>query len=250
MRRQPRHNSRRGFTLIELLVAVTLLSIVMAAVYSAFSSTILLWKRGDTNVETYQDARTSMGLLVRELQNVVSGSEYLFSGTKDSLTFFAAIPPMEVDDGEYTRLAQVTYRLKQDTKQRAWTLVREEALVEGILPLASKTTGKVDTDALRLGNEHTFDLASKVRGFALTYLWLQPVKADALAPGALKPPPVLVEREENPLGAGLPQGIRVTLTYSDDTAPEGQTSFSELVAFSTTTTALDTNGKPVLEGAK
>lgn len=249
---------QRGFTLIELLVAVTLLSIVMAALYSAFSSTIQMWKRGETNFETYQDARLALSILSRELQNVVAGSEYMFTGTKDSLTFYAAITPMDVDEGEHTRLAQITYRLKQDPAQHMWSLVREESIVEGTLPVVTKDSGDLDSSALKLGKEHLFDLVGKVWDFKLTYLWLRPTKggpatlsasdaAGAAAPGGqggARPASgnstgggmELVEKDDNPRGTGLPAGVRVTLVVDDETKPRGRTTFTDEIVFSTPTT--------------
>ncbi len=51
---QDRARQRRaGFTLVELIVASTLLTIVLAGVYTTFSSSVRVWRSGESNYHTY-----------------------------------------------------------------------------------------------------------------------------------------------------------------------------------------------------
>jgi len=55
-----RCRSNAGFPLAELLVATLLATLVMSGVYFSFNSSIRLWRNGERDLQTYQDARTSM----------------------------------------------------------------------------------------------------------------------------------------------------------------------------------------------
>jgi len=164
-----RRRSQAGFTLAELLVASVLLSIVLGGVYVAFSTGIRLWRHGESTLSAYQDARTSMAILTRELHCVVRGTEHLFEGKDDSFAFYALVPPMDVEDGAETQVMWVQYRLKNNPEGVGETLVREEALVEGPIPLAEPGEDDVDLSRIKLGRKRKFEVASNVLSFDVSY---------------------------------------------------------------------------------
>lgn len=65
-------NSRReGFTLIEVLISLTLLTVVLGAVYSSFFSVHRALDRFDTVSLKYHEARTALDMLRREIESAL-----------------------------------------------------------------------------------------------------------------------------------------------------------------------------------
>lgn len=243
-RTRNRSGASGGFTLAELLVATTIVTVVMTALFTAYSSSIRLWRIGESNLRSYQDARTSLSIMRRELQNIVPGSVHLMQGTSDELEFFAVVPPMDVEEGSAPRTMWIRYRIKKGSAKTGDTLVREERVVESSLPAKAPEDGKIDRTILKLGTEHQFEVAENVDKLNIRYCWLPPKKEmqnvdSSLPPQALK----LIVLDELREGTGLPQGIRVELTLEDKSVSakaKGQkTTFTMLTAFRGPTTEID-----------
>ncbi|MEI6126178.1 MAG: prepilin-type N-terminal cleavage/methylation domain-containing protein [Pseudomonadota bacterium] len=56
-----------GFTLIEILLAITIFSMVVAVMFSAFRVGIGSWEKGERGIEFYQKMRAVSALLHREI---------------------------------------------------------------------------------------------------------------------------------------------------------------------------------------
>lgn len=230
---------------MELIVSTLLISVVLAGVYAAFSTALLSSRTGEAGMRNYQGARIATAMLEQELQCVIAGSGHLFEGDEDELTFYALVPPMDVEEGEFARVMRVRYRLKEDPKSRDKILVREEAIVEGPLPMPEKgEEGDVDSDTLKVKNKETFEIASGIKDFELSYYWVRPKTADMEEDASFgeKPAEFLVQ-EENRKGWGLPQGVRMALTVADPNAAEKEeTVFTTFVVFQGPTTPLLESG--------
>lgn len=228
-----------GFTLVELLVASMLLAIVMTGVYMCFSSTIRLWRLGEANIQTYQDARTALTIMTREFQNIVPGTGYLAEGTNDKFTFFAVAPPLDVDENSEPRVLKIQYRTRKDPNGKGKILLREERVVKSALPSEPPDKGEIDRTIIKLAHEKDFDLAYGVKNFELRYYWVPPKKEvqDATETGPPQPVKFIV-RDEHPEGSGIPQGIRIELTLIDANAESGERTFTTYVVFHGQTTQL------------
>ncbi len=226
-----RTGRRAGFTLAELVVTTTILTLVMTAVYTAFGSTLRAWRRGEANLQSYQDGRTSMSILARELGCILGGSEHLFEGKHNELEFFTVSPPMDIKKGEDARVLWVRYHYNRT----GHTLMRQEAVVEKPLPLQPAEGAELDKTRVKLGKKHSFDLAAKdnVLGLEITYYWVPPVERVADEPPEWVEP---IEMKENRQGWGLPQGLRATLTVRDANSQSGKATFSFRTAFRGPTT--------------
>lgn len=220
---QPSNNG--GFSLAELLVASTMLAVILTAVYTAFSSSVNLWKLGEANTQTYQDARTSLGIFTRELQNMVAGAGHLFTGGPDEFEFFAVTRPMNVEDGSDPCVLKITYRLKSDPDGEGKLLIREERPVESSLPSKPPDEGSIDSTIIELGRESQFEMAQGVKAFKLQYYWVEPQEElDPLSPQAAQPAKFII-RDELEEGEGIPQAIRIELTILDPNAEDGESEF-------------------------
>lgn len=235
-----RRSRAAGFTLVELLVATLLMTLILGAVYTAFNTTTRAWRAGEATMASYQGVRTSVAVMTRELQCLVPGAEHLFEGTSDELTFYAVTRPLNPEEGLGARLLQIRYRLKDDPDRRGYILVREEAPVEDALPLRTEPDEEINTGLIETGLETSFDLAGDIRDMELSYYWLPPPEPtqSALTPAPAAPVQYVI-KEENELGWGLPQGLRIRFRLRDTNAEGGETVFTTFVTFQGPTTVLD-----------
>jgi len=78
---------RSGFTLIEILVALTILAIIIATVYGAFSGTVRIIRSGSLNWNTHQYGRLAIESIRRDLMGALPSQikdEYYFQGIDNS----------------------------------------------------------------------------------------------------------------------------------------------------------------------
>jgi len=229
-----------GFTLAELLVASMLLTIVMTGVYLCFSSTVRLWRLGEANIQTYQDSRTALSIMTRELQNIIPGAAYLAEGSDDEFTFFAVAPPLDVDENADPQVIQIQYRTRQDPNGPGDILLREERLVKSPLPSEPPGEGEIDRTIVKMASEKDFELAYAVEDFKISYYWQPPEDDVHDATDSGPPDPVeFIVRDEHPKGSGVPQGMRIDLTLRDENAESGETTFTTYVVFRCPTTTLE-----------
>lgn len=229
-----RRNGRgqRGFTLAELIVASMLMTIVMTAVYVAFANTIREWRVAESNMQTYQDARTAITIMNRELNCILGGTQYLFQGEDKEFEFITVAPPMDVDEGEGPRVLWVRYHY--DGAGHA--LVRQEALIDGPVPVQPKDMDNFDLGRIKMGRKKSFDIASNVRGLNVTYKWIPPHELHPDEPPKWLDPIVM---EKNELGWGLPQSLEIKITLSDPEDRKNRKAFTTAVAFRGPTTPYD-----------
>ena len=65
-----RAHSRTGFTLLEIILAVTMLALVITAVYGTWNAALKSWKRGTDVAETFQRQRIVMDTLSELAQSM------------------------------------------------------------------------------------------------------------------------------------------------------------------------------------
>lgn len=235
-----------GFTLMELLVSSIMISVVLAGVYTAFGTALITWRAGEAGIRNAQSARIATMVMAQELQSIVRGSEYLIEGENDEITFYAVTRPMNVEEGNFSRIVEIRYRLKNDPKSRNKILVREEGLVDGPLPLVTpETKDDIETTKIKVKDEEDFEVASGIADLEFSYYWV-PGQEEAEEEGeSLEPQPApLVVKKENRKGWGLPQGIKIEMTIADPNAEKGKTTLTSFVAFHGPTTPLGEEGGP------
>lgn len=224
-----------GFTLVELIVASALISLVMASVYTALNTTLRISELANLDTLAYPSARTALGVLERELNCIVGGSQHLFEGTRDSFQFFAVVPPMDSRKGHGSRVMWIRYRYSR--AQRA--IIREEALVKDTLPM-NRRSGEdfIAPSRVKLGRKRKFNFLNNVRRFQVSYCWMPPPRR---ARRRNEPPipidPVVLE--QNHQGWGLPQGMRMHVTIVDPNTQSGEMAFDLGVTFPTGSTAFN-----------
>jgi len=92
------HLQPAGFTLIEMVLAVSIFSMVVAVMFSSFRLGLSAWKKGEKDIEFFQQIRAVSDLLRREINStypykITPGlldthkSFFAFFGKSDSLKF-------------------------------------------------------------------------------------------------------------------------------------------------------------------
>lgn len=202
--------SKQGFTLAELLVAATLMSLVMASVYTLFYSTIRTWRHGEGGFDNHLNARTALSVLGHELENLVDEAGYLMEGENDSITMIVVSEPFYVEKTEGRHMMQVEYSFNR-TGHR---LERKEALIVKALPNIPPGDVPVDRTKIDIKRpKREFTLAENVRDFELRYIW---VPAPERRPLEEPPPPVTpLVVDQHKTKWGLPQAIEARLTVFD-----------------------------------
>ncbi|MBP8128614.1 MAG: prepilin-type N-terminal cleavage/methylation domain-containing protein [Candidatus Hydrogenedentes bacterium] len=218
-----------GFTLAELLVAATLLSLVMASVYTLFSSTMRTWRRSEGAFDMHQVARTALAVFEREVENLMDEAGYLFTGEDDEVTMFVVAEPMDVEEAEGPHLMRVRYRFDRTGEE----LVREEALVEMALPNRPPDGKPVEPGKIKLKRKREFVIATHVRDFELRYYWI-PAPDQRYENEPPQPTEHLVV-DSHEEGWGLPQAIEARLTLTDPENPDREISFDVLRTLHTRT---------------
>ena len=74
MNKNTRH---QGFTLLELMAALSIIVLITASVYGAFSAGISAWGRAFSEGEALQNARVTLKLLSRDIKSVVAAEPIL-----------------------------------------------------------------------------------------------------------------------------------------------------------------------------
>lgn len=94
--------SRTGFTLVELLIAIVMLSIIMAATISLFSSQSANFRKGTSNYDLMQNARGVMEVTERIIRTMGSGTSgdqpMLVYGDNEVLAFNADYAEADTTD--------------------------------------------------------------------------------------------------------------------------------------------------------
>jgi len=98
----------RGFSLVELLIATSIIFLVAAAVYSAFSNGVNVWRRCNINREVERDIAITLTKTARNLRNTFEFSGIPFEGTDEAVSF-----PALIEGGEVGR---VSYFFDDDKK--------------------------------------------------------------------------------------------------------------------------------------
>ncbi len=229
---------RSGFTLAELIVATTIITIVMTAVYTAFSRTLRVRRMSETGMHAYQDARIALNIMKRELNCVLPGSNYLFQGDDDEFEFFAVVPPVNVELGKGPRVMWIQYRFNRSKN----ILERKEAALKKPLPQKKPDEDELEHPPALESNE-TFEFAVNVEHFEVEYYWIPGPEREKDEPPQYIEPVIL---KENRLGWGLPRAVKVSLKITDPHGEtrqrhrdEPETMFNQMVTFQIRTDKYD-----------
>lgn len=219
-----------GFTLMELLITAVLLTLVMTAAYTSFSSAVRIWRLGEENIAAYQDARLSLALLSQDLKSALPSVWDMAEGNEKELAWFTVRPTMNNTEDDIRRIVWVHYYVKP-TGQGKFRLLREEQQCLEFLPLrpAGKTFQRKHTD-VALGKKKISELCRDVSSINFRYFWtLLPDLQHHYDEDTTNPSPPPIENKTLLWEYGMPQTIRISLGMKDTTSESGETQFESWV---------------------
>jgi type II secretory pathway component PulJ len=114
-----------SFTLVELLITLSILTVIAGSIHLAFSTAISVWRRGEIDMQVYQDGRLVISGISRELSSCLileSSKDITFVGAEDNLKFVTISSLQDKVVSQGSRLIEVYYYLEHDGD----TLQREE----------------------------------------------------------------------------------------------------------------------------
>ena len=97
-----RHARERGFTLLELLVAITLLGVLMAALFGALRLGTRVWETGEARLDASAQIQVVQDFLCQQLSQTAPLAEFtgnsqgsetmMFDGAREGLRFVSLLP--------------------------------------------------------------------------------------------------------------------------------------------------------------
>jgi len=195
----------RGFTLLEVLVSVAILSIIMAAIYSAYITNVEAIQIARENGQVQQTARIVLDMMTKDLQSALGelrtssettrlgliGKTEERDGRRTDRLDFTTLTHMALTElGPSTDLCEVGYRVVEDEEQ------------EDVLVLVRRDDGSPDEDLTEGGSVQ--ELTRNILEFKITYEDSGGEELDGW--GA----------EESGETSGLPVLINVRLVLKDD----------------------------------
>ncbi len=151
---------KAGFTLIEILISLTLLTVVLGAVYSSFFSVQRALERFDTVSLKYHEARTALDIMRREIESS------LLKNPKAVNTKYKTI--FEIKDRDiFSKNASVlnltAFSFKGNNLKTISYFAREQ---NGSLELV-----KTEAPSIILSKEHTIQVIETIEGFTVETLF-------------------------------------------------------------------------------
>lgn len=126
-----------AFTFVELMIAITIFAVVAIVIYSSFSASIKVWKRGEESVSINQNLRIGLDDFGKELRNALNYNNdndpaICFEGQSNSLSF-----PIYLTSETGGQFGIVLYKkdgasLKREENIFGQASPQEESLIDGV----------------------------------------------------------------------------------------------------------------------
>ena len=150
--KQPCRAASTGFTLIEVLVAISIIAILMSAIYGIFTSVSTTKDRLDSDSEAYHRARVIFDRLGREIRgayyNPANGNTLFRSGetSEGNLYFELSTTAVSPISSQGTGFAVVRYTLEDDQEANDGSKV----LLRSERPLLAQESNQPEQSQMRL----------------------------------------------------------------------------------------------------
>ena len=193
-----RSNFRSAFTLVEIMIAISILALVLAAIYSSWTAILRASKTGLDAAASAQRARITIRVLEDSLgsaQSFAANLPYYYfvaeNGDKPILSFVSRLSKTFPRSGKFGDLdmRRVTFTVESASDGSSQLVLRQNPLVMD-----------PDTDE----REHPIVLAKNVKGFEMQF-W-----------DNNKHPPDWVDEWQGPKTNQLPKMVMLTLKLADN----------------------------------
>ena len=131
----------RGLTLLEVLVSISILAIIMAAIYGAYSTNVEAIQLARHNSEVYQMARIAFEYMTKDLESayldvplysdgptlgMIGKNQEIDGKPADRLDFTTLTHIPLTDEGLQTDLCEVGYKIVEDEENAEFVLYRRD----------------------------------------------------------------------------------------------------------------------------
>jgi len=183
---------RKSFTLIELLIAVTIITVILLSIYSAFTTGILSYKKIDAAFDVYQEARVIFNRLEIDLKNSFPYRKdtSLFKGTSQYLDFFTVLDIYDKDNIN-TDVCLIRYQLEPGSLKRI-AFIGNNALDAGAIPETEELSGNIKS----IDFQYASDNKTGKDAFTWQSIWPQGVTQEHQMPIAIKIKLGVIDRKE------------------------------------------------------
>ncbi len=151
---------KEGFTLIEVLISLTLLTVVLGAVYSSFFSVQRALERFDNVSLKYHEARTALDIMRREIESSLLKNPKAFNA-QDKTVF--EIKDRDIFGKNASALNLTAFSFKGSNLNTISYFIREK---NGMLELM-----KTETPSIILSKGSTVQIIEGIEGFTVETLF-------------------------------------------------------------------------------
>jgi prepilin-type N-terminal cleavage/methylation domain-containing protein len=203
----------RGFTLLEVLVSVAILAIIMAAIYSAYTTNVEAIQIARENGQVHQTARIVLDRITKDLQSALTetwspsgthslgfvGRDQVRDGKRVDRLDFATLTYLALSErSPAADLCEVGYRVVEDSEQEGTlVLMRRQQIL--VLPPGDDESGHESL----AGGESEQELARNLSEFRIAYEDARGEEFDRWS------------TEETNSFSGLPVLVKIRLVLSD-----------------------------------
>lgn len=203
----------RGFTLLEVLVSVAILAIIMAALYSAYTTNVEAIQIARENGQVHQTARIALDRITKDLQSALAemrtptgisrlgfvGKDQERDGKRMDRLDFTTLTYMALSEqSPAADLCEVGYRVVEDPEQQEVLVLMRRQKILVFIPKEDTSQGEGFSEG---GSEQ--ELARNLAGFQVTYKDARGEEADRWS------------AEQTNATAGLPVLVKVRLVLKD-----------------------------------
>ncbi|MFO7461627.1 MAG: prepilin-type N-terminal cleavage/methylation domain-containing protein [Desulfatiglandales bacterium] len=203
----------RGFTLLEVLVSVAILAIIMAAIYSAYTTNVEAIQIARENGQVHQTARIVLDRITKDIQSSLSetwslsgtnrldfiGRDQERDGKRMDRIDFATLTWLGVSEqSPASDLCEVGYRVDEDPEEPEVLVLMRRQKILAVLPEEDANPGEGFAEG---GSEQ--ELARNVAEFRITYENTRGEELDRWS------------TEETDSASGLPLLVKVRLVLKD-----------------------------------
>jgi prepilin-type N-terminal cleavage/methylation domain-containing protein len=176
--------TRAGFTLVEVLISITLLSIILGAIYTSFFTAQRAIRRFNDSTLKYHESRIALDLIRREIEGALGSNKTSF-----------IIEDRDIFGKQASRLRLTAYSFKEAGINVISYYVQEK---EGRLTLMKTTSSIIKEQDHNI--EHVSEIMEGIEGFTVETLfgnkWIKTWNTDKTG--------------------FLPEVVRVTIEFDDN----------------------------------
>lgn len=161
--------NQRGLTLLEILIAMTILSILLAAIYGTYSSSVEVMQLARYNSQVYQSARIVFDRMIKDLESSIIEVPLPVKGLQLGMVGKGhRIDGMPADTIDFTSLAHLSLNRsmpRTDLCEIGYFLRKDET--NGGLILFRREDWSVDKDFTEGGR--SYELARMITGLDMVF---------------------------------------------------------------------------------